>query len=177
VYPDLVVEHCAFELHPGVPLEGQRVPWPPERLAQARARFAAVAEAEGLAYGERTHWYDSKPAHEASLWADEHGDGEAFRRAVYRAYFADGANIAQGTVLAELARAVDLDGEVLVNALECGDYRSAVQEQFEFARSAGITGVPAYVAGNYLMVGAQPDEVYRQLIETAITTLAGGQAS
>ena len=42
-----------------------------------------------------------------------------------------------------------------------------LDEQFEFARTAGITGVPAYIAGRYVMVGAQPYEVYRQLIETS----------
>jgi predicted DsbA family dithiol-disulfide isomerase len=136
-------------------------------MAAARQRFAQVAEAEGLAYGERTHWYNSIPAHEAALWADAQGDGEQFRRSVYRAYFADGLNIAQPDVLAELARKANLDADALLRSLSEGEYRDQVQEQFEYARSAGITGVPAYVAGKYLMVGAQPLEVYRQLIETA----------
>jgi predicted DsbA family dithiol-disulfide isomerase len=165
----VTVEHCAFELHPGIPLEGQPVPWPPERLAAARARFAQVAQAEGLDYGERTHWYNSLPAHEAALWADAYGDGEAFRRAVYRAYFVDGLNIAQPDVLADLARSSNLDAEALRQALANGVYQEAVQEQFEYARSVGITGVPAYAAGPYLMVGAQPYEVYRQLVEAALT--------
>jgi len=138
-------------------------------MAAARERFAQVAKAEGLAYGERTHWYNSVPAHEAALWADEHGDGEAFRRAVYRAYFVDGLNIGQADVLAELARANGLDGEALRAALAAGEYRARVEEQFGYARQAGITGVPAYVAGNYLMVGAQPYEVYEKLVDAAQT--------
>jgi predicted DsbA family dithiol-disulfide isomerase len=174
---DVEVEHCAFELHPGVPVEGQQVPWPPERMATARARFAQVAEAERLAYGERTHWYNSEPAHQAALWADDQGTGEAFRRAVYRAYFADGLNIARPDVLAGLAEVNGLDGEALRTVLAEGTYRDKVQEQFEYARQAGITGVPAYVAGRYLMVGAQPLEVYKQLIETArAEERAGGAA-
>jgi predicted DsbA family dithiol-disulfide isomerase len=154
-------------LHPGIPLEGQAVPWPAERMAAARARFAQVAEAEDLQYGERTHWYNSVSAHEAALWADAHGDGEAFRRAVYRAYFADGLNIGQPDVLAQLAEAAHLDSQALVQALADGQYREQVQEQFNYARAVGITGVPAYVAGGYLMVGAQPVDVYRQFIEAA----------
>ena len=163
----LEVEHCAFELHPGIPLEGQQVPWPPERIAAARQRFEQVANAEGLQYGTRTHWYNSVPAHEAALWADEHGDGEAFRRAVYRAYFVDGLNIGSADVLAGLADGLTLDSAKLRAALRECRYVDRVNEQFEFARSAGVTGVPAYVAGRYMMVGAQPLEVYRQLIETA----------
>jgi predicted DsbA family dithiol-disulfide isomerase len=126
-----------------------------------------VAAAEGLPYGTRTHWYNSIPAHEAALWADEHGDGEAFRRSVYRAYFADGLNIASSDVLGGLADAVGLDSSDLRVALTDGRYRERVNEQFEFARTAGVTGVPAYIAGRYMMVGAQPYEVFCKLIETS----------
>jgi predicted DsbA family dithiol-disulfide isomerase len=164
---DLDVEHCAFELHPGIPLEGQDIPWPPERLAAARSHFEQVAAAEGLDYGQRSHWYNSEPAHQAALWADEHGDGEAFRRRVYRAYFAEDLNIGATEVLASIASALDMDAEDLRTALAESRYRERVQQQFEFARQAGVTGVPAYLAGRYMMVGAQPYDVFRQLIETA----------
>jgi predicted DsbA family dithiol-disulfide isomerase len=161
------VEHCAFELHPGIPMEGQVVPWPPERMAAARARMEQVTAAEGLEYGTRTHWYNSIPAHQAALWADAHSGGEAFRRAVYRAYFVDGLNIASTDVLAGLADGVGLDTTDLRAALAEDRYQERVNEQFEFARAAGVTGVPAYIAGRYMMVGAQPYEVFQQLIETA----------
>ena len=143
------------------------MPWPPERLAAARARFEQVAAAEGLAYGQRTHWYNSVPAHEAALWADENGDGEAFRRAVYRAYFADGLNIGSSDVLAGLADGLGLDARDVRPALAEGRYRERVNRQFEFARAAGVTGVPTYVAGRYIVVGAQPYEVFCRLIETS----------
>ena len=161
------MEHCAFELHPGIPAEGQPVPWPPERLAAARSRFEQVAAAEGLPYGARSHWYNSLPAHEAALWADDHGDGEALRRAVYRAYFADGLNIASTDVLADLAESLTFDSDDLRASLAEGRYRERVNQQFEFARATGVTGVPAYIAGRYIMVGAQPYEVFCELIETS----------
>jgi predicted DsbA family dithiol-disulfide isomerase len=148
-------------------MEGQEVPWPAERLAAARERFEQVARAEGLDYGQRTHWYNSVPAHEAALWADEHGDGEAFRRGVYRAYFAEGLNIASASVLGGLADGLGLDSADLQAALAEARYRERVNEQFEFARATGVTGVPAYVAGRYMMVGAQPYEVFRKLIESS----------
>jgi predicted DsbA family dithiol-disulfide isomerase len=150
-----------------VPAEGEAIPWPAERLATAHARFAQVAAAEGLPYRQRSHWYNSVPAHEAALWADEHGDGEAFRRAVFRAYFADLLNIGSADVLAQIADDLEMPADDLHVALAAGRYREAVEDQFEFARQSGITGVPAYVAGRYVLVGAQPLEVYQQLIETA----------
>ena len=157
-----------------MPPEGQPIPWPPERAAAAHARFEQVARAEGLRYQRRTHWYNSVPAHEAAVWADERGQGEVFRRAVYRAYFADLLNIGAPSVLAGLADDLGLDGADLRVALEEGRHHDEVQQQFAYARELGITGVPAYIAGQYLMVGAQPLEVYRQLIESATLAVQHG---
>jgi predicted DsbA family dithiol-disulfide isomerase len=136
-------------------------------MAQAHARMQQVAAAEGLGYASRSHWYNSGPAHQAALWADQHGKGEDFRRAVYRAYFVEGSNIASADVLAHIAEQLDLDAADLRQALSDERFRDEVERQFQYAREAGINAVPAYVAGRYLLVGAQPIEVYRQLIETA----------
>ena len=140
-------------------------------MAAARSQFEQAADAEGLPHSPRTHWYNSVPAHEASLWADAQGKGEDFRRAVYRAYFVDTLNIASTDVLIGLAESLGVSSSTadLREALAECRYRSAVEDQFNRARTLGITGVPAYVAGNYLMVGAQPYEVFCQLIETAQT--------
>ena len=143
------------------------MPWSPERRAAAHSHFAQAADAEGLPHAQRSRWYNSVPAHQAAEWAAEQGQGEDFRRAVFRAYFADLQNIGSPDVLAGLAEGLKLDGADLRAALAEGRYRDRVQGQFETARQLGITGVPAYVAGRYLMVGAQPLEVFRQLVETA----------
>ena len=136
-------------------------------MAAARSHFEQVANAEGLQYSARSHWYNSVPAHQAALWADAHGDGEAFRRAVYRAYFVEGLNIGSADVLTELASGLGFDPQELRTALAEKTYADKVQEQFEFARQVGVTGVPTYVAGRYSMVGAQPYEIFQQLIQTA----------
>ena len=138
-------------------------------MAAAHNRFEPVARAEGLTYAARTRWYNSVPAHEAAVWADQHGKGEDFRRAVYRAYFADLLNIGSTDVLAGIAETVGLNPAGLRDALTDGRYRDEVTRQFEYARENGITGVPAYVAGRYVMVGAQPYDTFRQLIEAAQT--------
>ena len=148
-------------------MEGQPVPRRPGQVPGARSQFEQAADAEGLPYGARTHWYNSTPAHEAALWADEHADGEAFRRALYRAYFVDNVNIGSTDVLCGLAETLQFDSQALRTALDEGRYREKVQEQFDYARTMGITGVPSYVAGRYVMVGAQPYEVFQRLVEVA----------
>lgn len=162
---DVSVEWRAFELHPGIPPQGTPIPWPPERIAESRHRFARMADEAGLPHGERTHWYDSRPAHEASEWARERGADDPFRRAVFSAYFVDNQNIGSPQVLGRIAAELKLDGPDLEAALAEGRYRERVEKQYEQARESGITAVPAFVAGGYAMLGAQPYEVFQRFME------------
>jgi predicted DsbA family dithiol-disulfide isomerase len=164
---DVEVEWRAFELHPGIPPGGEPIPWPPERRAAGLARVKQLTDELGLPLGERTHWYDSTPAHEAAEWArasySPHID-EEFRRAIFHAYFVDGRNIGSPDVLAELAEGLQLDGAALREALADHRYLPAVRQQYQEARETGVDGVPTYVAGGYAIVGAQPYEVFHQLM-------------
>jgi predicted DsbA family dithiol-disulfide isomerase len=151
------VDWRAFELHPGIPPEGQPVPWPPEVRRQRGGNFQRLADEAGLPTSERTHWYDSNPAHEAAKWARDIGAEEPLRRAIYRAYFVDTVNIGSADVLTQLAADVA--------ALLDGRYRDTVQREYDEARQIGVTGVPTFVAGGYAVVGAQPLAVFHQLMD------------
>ena len=164
---DLDVEWRAFELHPGVPPEGQEIPFSPERRAAGRASFQRLADEEGLPYGERTRWYDSTPAHEAVLWAAARGRADALKRAVFEAYFVRDENIGSADVLAGLADGLGLDGADLRAALAEGRHRAEVQAQYDEARAIGVTAVPTFVAEGYALVGAHPIENLRKLMEHA----------
>ena len=133
-------------------------------MAQAFAHFKQMAEAAGLEVGQRTHWFNTDLAHEATEWAAEQGDVDAFRRAIFRAYFVDGRNIGDPPVLAELAADVGFDPADLRAALSERRYRERVQEQYAEARDVGVTAVPTFVAGGYAIEGSQPYEVFRRLM-------------
>jgi predicted DsbA family dithiol-disulfide isomerase len=127
-----------------------------------------LADEAGLAHGERAHWYDSTPAHEAAEWAAEQGQAEPFRRAVFEAYFVHGRNIADPAVLAELATGLPgLNPEELRTALAEGRYRERVQAQYAEARALGVTSVPTFVAGGYGLIGAQPYPMFQRLMQLA----------
>jgi predicted DsbA family dithiol-disulfide isomerase len=153
-----------------VPPEGQELPFSPERLAAGRRNFERLADQAGLPYGQRTHWYDSKPAHQAYLWAEEHGAGDAFKRLVFRAYFVDDHNIASPELLAGLAAELCLDGDDLRAALADERYRERVEAEYDQARAVGVTAVPTFVAGGYALVGAHPIENLRRLLAHAGAT-------
>ncbi len=139
-------------------------------MAARRGRFAEAAAAEGLEVGERTHWYNSAPAHQAALWADERGKGAEFRHQVFRAYFVDDRNIGSADVLGEIATGLGLDAAGLRCALSEEAYAGRVEQEYEAARELGVTAVPTFVAGGYAVVGAHPYESFERLMEAV-----GGQ--
>ena len=141
------------------------MPFSPERIAEGRARFGALAEADGLEYGERTHWYDSKPAHEATLWAGALGRADDLNRGVFRAYFVHNRNIGSADVLAEIAANLGLDADDLRAALAEGRHRAEVEQEYAEARMLGVTAVPTFVAANRAaLVGAHPYENFEKLM-------------
>ena len=164
---DVDVEWQAFELHPGIPLEGQELPWSPEQRAARGSNFARLADEAGLEHGTRSHWYNSTPAHEAAEWANEHGAGDAFRKGIYRAYFVLDQNIGSADVLAGIAQDLGLDADDLRAALSDGRYRERVEAQYEQARAVGVTAVPTFVAEGYALVGAHPYDNFHRLMEAA----------
>jgi len=161
------VDYRAFELHPGIPLEGQELPWTPEQRAQRGANFARLADEAGLEHGPRSHWYNSTPAHEAAEWAAEQGASDGFRKAIYRAYFVNDQNIGSADVLGAIAESLGLDANDLRAALADGRYRDRVAAQYEESHAVGVTAVPTFVAGGYALVGAHPYENFHRLMATA----------
>jgi predicted DsbA family dithiol-disulfide isomerase len=123
-------------------------------------RLAAVAREENLPFGDRRMTYNSRLAQELGKWAEEKGSGEAFHKAAFRAYFADGLNIGHRAVLLQLAADVGLSSDEAGQVLDTRAYRNAVDGDWQRAREKGITAVPTFVFGKERLVGARP---YREL--------------
>jgi predicted DsbA family dithiol-disulfide isomerase len=160
-----------FPLHPETPPEGRAL----EDLfagrgydLQARqAGMKARMEAEGLAYGPRTHTYNSRLAQELAAWASDLGGSGDVHGALYRAYFVDARNIGDVEVLAEVARSAGLDEGEARAVLADRTYREAVDADWAYAGKCGVTGVPSFLCEGRSEVGAQPYEALERLVGKA----------
>ena len=129
-----------------------------------------LMDAEGLPYSRRTHTYNSRLAQELATWAETEPGGGALHDRLYRAYFVDGRNIGDLDVLVELATAVGLSEAEARRVLDERRFKDAVDADWTLSNRSGVTGVPTFVAGGHQVVGAQPEVVLRQLVETAGAT-------
>jgi predicted DsbA family dithiol-disulfide isomerase len=124
-----------------------------------------LMDVEGLPYNRRTHTYNSRLAQELAKWADSRPGFEAIHGALYRAYFADGRNLARTEVLLDITRSVGLPVDEAQEVLSERTFREAVDADWEKARRYRITGVPAFVVnGSRTVVGAHPYDVLAEAI-------------
>ncbi len=124
-----------------------------------------MAAEAGLPMTTRDWVSNSRPALEAAEFAREQGLFDPFHRAVFSAYHAEGRDIGKQEVLREIAKAVGLDADEMVAALNEGRYTARVEENLAFSREIGLTGVPAFIIGNRAIVGAQPYNVFEYVMD------------
>ncbi len=133
-------------------------------IPQAMARLKKVAEELGLPLGERKKTYNSRRAQELGKWAESRGKGDEFHDAVFRAYFADGKNIARAAVLAAIVKGMGLPEKEVREVLKKRTFQDAVDSDWELAYQLGISSVPTFVVDDEAVVGAQPYEVLEQFL-------------
>lgn len=165
---DIEVQWVAFPLHPETPPEGRTLEdlFAGRRLnvPQLVAKLKKVAEENGLPFGERTMTYNSRLAQELGKWAEEQGKGDPYHDAVFRAYFADGKNIAQKDVLTEILQKVGLPEQKALRAIEKRRYKQAVDDDWSQSTHAGITAVPTFRVNGRTLTGAQPYAVLERFL-------------
>ena len=121
---------------------------------------------EGLPFNpERNMSYNSRLAQELAKWAGTKGIEEKITDALFRAYFVDVKNIGKPEVLANIAEENGLPADEATDVLLSRTYRDAVDEDWRRCSAYGVNAVPTFLAGRYLMVGAQPYEELERLIQ------------
>ena len=158
----------AFPLHPETPEEGRTLEdlfaGQPVNISEMMARLRSVAQAEGLPFGDRHKTYNSRLAQELAKWAEDQGKGDAFHHAAFRAYFADGKNIAKISNLLDVAASVALDPVETQKVLEERTCQNEVDADWQRARRLGIRAAPTFLWGDRRLVGAHPYETLKRFV-------------
>ncbi len=146
--PDAEYLHNIWDeaVYPMAAERGMALRLPP---VQPRSRLAAIT----AAFAQRAGAFE--PVHEA----------------LFRAFFEDGLDIGDPSVLLDIATTCGLDSADLHRAFDDEALLGRVLADEALAARIGITGVPALLirsaANNYLLSGAQPFDVLAHAVEQA----------
>ena len=138
----------------------------PVDIEKIMGQLRKTASGLGLAFGEREKTYNSRLAQELGLWADAINKGDEFHEAVFKAYFADGKNIAETSILLDLAASAGLLVEEASTVLSERTYKTAVDEDWALSKTKTITVVPTLVLNQDKLIGAQPYKAMVKLLES-----------
>ena len=136
-----------FELHPDTPPMGAPKPFSDEQWPAIEQRLRTLARQVGVPMEPPRRNANSRLALEAGeLVRARAGDesSAAFHHAVSRAFFVDGADIADLRLIAGHAAPFGISEDDLRAVQASHAYAGAIDASMRAARAAGVTGVPAF---------------------------------
>ena len=159
-----------YQLNPDLPAEGvDHKAYLAEKLGgqgavdEAHQRLTALGLEAGIAFNfdavEKSP--NTLDAHRLIRWAMIEGPDVQTRVTtnLFKAYFEDGRNVGDRSVLLDVAEASGMDRAVVSALYSAGADVESVKEEIGMAREMGVTGVPCFILDNqYAVMGAQSAE-------------------
>lgn len=141
--------------------------WSMEQVIQMTEHVAGIAAVEGLDYRmDDTKVANALDAHRVIQLAKRHHLSNEMEERLFRAYFTEGANIADHKTLILLAEEVGIPSEKTAACLEEKAFTQAIEADIRESQSLGVRGVPFFVFDRqYAISGAQPRELFVETLE------------
>ncbi|PWJ14380.1 DsbA family oxidoreductase [Jannaschia seohaensis] len=175
-----------FQLNPDMPPEGMdRTAYleakfgGAEGAAQAYAPVREAAAAAGLAidFDGIARTPNTLDAHRLIHWAGLEGRQTPVVTALFEAYFEKGQDIGDRAVLTRIGAEKGLDAGMLERLFASDADAEDIRARDAQARAQGVTGVPTFViAGRHVLPGAQPPEIWTQVIDEIVEQLRRAEA-
>ncbi len=176
-----VIEWHPFQLNPDMPREGmdrreylERKFGGKEGAVKAYSPVVEHAEKAGLTINfeamQRTP--NTLDAHRLIHWAGVEGKQTQVVDALFKAYFVDARDIGDHAVLADVAQEAGMEADVAARLLEGDSDVQAIRDRDAHSRKMGVSSVPTFIVANqHAVPGAQPPELWKQVIEDILQQL------
>jgi predicted DsbA family dithiol-disulfide isomerase len=171
---NFIVEWHPFQLNPKMPVDGM------DRREYLETKFggqmeavkvysqiddAAKAVGLDLNLGGIKRTPSTLNAHRLIHWAGLEGKQNAVVDRLFKAYFKEGRDISEHSVLVRIASGAGMDGDAVRKLLESDNDKDDIRARDANARKRGVSGVPCFiVAGTHAVNGAQPADLWAKVI-------------
>jgi len=135
---------------------------------EAKGKIFRVARETGVTLQVPDHWLDSAYALEGAEFAKEYDKFTEYHDAIFKAVFEDGKDIGGLFTLLRIAESVGLSPDGLEATLKEGRFTNRVKETEAEAQRFQVVGYPTFMLGAFPLIGIQPAETMRLLIQRYI---------
>jgi predicted DsbA family dithiol-disulfide isomerase len=179
------IEWHPFQLNPEMPPEGM------DRREYLELKFggrqgaidfygniAKAAEDSGLKVNfdkiDRTP--NTLDAHRVIHWSGLEGKQTRYVSGLFKAFFVDGLDISEHNVLIDVAKSVDIDGDMIAKLLAQDVDEERIRKRDKNVREKGVQGVPCFIVDDhYVVQGAQPAEMWANVIGEITARIQAGK--
>lgn len=142
-----------------------------EQAKQMTTQVVTMAKNAGLDIDFGTNIpANSFDAHRLIHFAASKGLQDQAEEALFQAHFIAGKDIAQATVLIDIAKDLGLDADETLAILKGDDFAEGVRYDIYESQQLGVRGVPYFVFDRkYALSGAQPIEAFESAITQSFT--------
>jgi predicted DsbA family dithiol-disulfide isomerase len=142
-------------------------------LAEAHARLTAFGKELGLAFAFDAIKIspNTMNAHRLIRWAAQAGPGMQNKvvNLLFKAYFEQGKDIGDASVLTEIAKSAGMDEAIVTTLLPTDAEEAGVIGEIAQAKQLGISGVPCFIIDQkYAVSGAQTPDILADAIGNAV---------
>ena len=176
------IEWHPFQLNPDMPKEGaDQVEYLAakfggrQRAIQAMMQVVEHAKKAGaeIDMEKVKRLPNTLDAHRVIHWAGIEGKQTPMVARLFRAHWRDGDDIGDAATLARLAGEVGMDAAAVARLLASDADGDDIAARDRDARKKGVSAVPTFlIAQHYVVQGAQPVEVWQQVIDELVEKLA-----
>ena len=163
-YP-LQIDYKSFYLKPDTPPEGIiREPRPGSEFGTlVTGPLGDAAKDANIVMRRSPIVPNSDLSFAASEFAKTKGLFEPFHKICYEAFWEEGVNLGDISVLQRLGEKVGLDPIELKTCLDSNEFTEETNRQYREALTMGVTGIPSFIMGRYFFSGAQPYEFFKHV--------------
>lgn len=115
---------------------------------------------------------DSNRAAEASECAAEQDKFWDFHNYIFANQTSEHSPL-NDEMLIDMANAIGLDTDAFTECLQSNRYTSQIRQEALSIQSLGVRGTPGFVINGIYIAGAQPFEVFQQVIEEQLQAIEG----
>jgi len=139
-----------------------------ENAIRVYSQIADAAEAAGLKidFEAMKVTPNTIDAHRLIHWAGLEGRQTAVVSRLFKAYFEEGLDIGDRSILLDIAEGTGLDRAMIETLLNGDADAEDIRTRDGHARERGVTGVPTFVVNQqYVVPGAQPPELWQKVLD------------
>ncbi|KKN62824.1 hypothetical protein LCGC14_0507760 [marine sediment metagenome] len=127
-----------------------------------------LADEAGITFKFSGKLPNSRLALYISEFVRDKGKFEKFHKLVMDTYWKEGDDIGDLSLLLDLAESIGLNKKEILDYIKSDKPLIKLRKSSLELHSYGITGVPTFIIGDKVVVGAQPYEVFQKVVKKAL---------